>query len=238
MGSRDLAAWDLWDDSLARSRERRRRVGRRSTSTVLQRMRPDEAVRRARDLAHSDPWELSLGRSRARRRALELQFVPGSTRAKRLSLGALAAISAGPAAGSLTDGSSAIASPTSPTATTSSHQVVLRSGSSGRAVRALQRSLGIAVDGSYGPATSHAVRSFQARHGLPVDDIVGPQTSAALNGAGARGSGSAAHAVSHGSAPAASGSEVVALQRALGISAGEGVTHMHYRVSAETARSA
>ncbi len=52
-----------------------------------------------RDLAAADPWELSLGRSRARRRARELRFVPAGTRAKRISLGALVALSAGPAAG-------------------------------------------------------------------------------------------------------------------------------------------
>ena len=60
-----------------------------------------------RDLAEELPWDLSLGRSRARRRAAELRFVPASSRAKRVSLGALAALTAGPAVGLATGVASA-----------------------------------------------------------------------------------------------------------------------------------
>ncbi|HEY2571282.1 MAG TPA: peptidoglycan-binding protein, partial [Solirubrobacteraceae bacterium] len=132
-----------------------------------------------RDLAAVQPWELSLGRSRARRRAAELRFVPSGTRAKRLSLGALAALTVGPAA-SLAEGGTAVASTSSEPATTTEHTITLSSESQGRQVEMLQQALGIGVDGIYGPQTEHAVRAFQASHGLTVDGIVGPATIAAL----------------------------------------------------------
>jgi hypothetical protein len=47
-------------------------------------------------------------------------------------------------------------------------------------VRALQKKLGVAADGVYGPQTRAAVRRFQRSHGLDVDGIAGPQTLAAL----------------------------------------------------------
>ena len=70
---------------------------------------------------------------------------------------------------------------------------VLRRGSRGEAVRALQTALTAAgyaldADGAFGPATERAVEAFQARNGLAVDGIVGPATMAALNGGGAGGS--------------------------------------------------
>jgi peptidoglycan hydrolase-like protein with peptidoglycan-binding domain len=59
-------------------------------------------------------------------------------------------------------------------------------GSDGDAVRRVQRALrrtanlGVAVDGSYGPATEAAVKDFQQGAGLSVDGIVGPATWNAL----------------------------------------------------------
>ena len=58
---------------------------------------------------------------------------------------------------------------------------LLRVGSRGPAVAKLQRKLGVAADGIFGPRTRAAVRAFQQRHGLLVDGIVGPQTRAALH---------------------------------------------------------
>jgi peptidoglycan hydrolase-like protein with peptidoglycan-binding domain len=43
-------------------------------------------------------------------------------------------------------------------------------------VRALQRKVGVAADGIFGPATERAVKRWQRRHGLAADGIVGPQT--------------------------------------------------------------
>lgn len=62
---------------------------------------------------------------------------------------------------------------------------MLRSGSSGAAVRELQALLqrsgySIAVDGDFGPATRRAVRDFQKDRGLEVDGVVGPKTQQAL----------------------------------------------------------
>jgi Transglycosylase-like domain/Putative peptidoglycan binding domain len=57
---------------------------------------------------------------------------------------------------------------------------VLRSGSSGPSVSALQRALGIAADGSFGPQTLAAVKRYQRAHGLAVDGVVGPQTAGSL----------------------------------------------------------
>jgi peptidoglycan hydrolase-like protein with peptidoglycan-binding domain len=194
---RDLAAVDPWDASLQRSRARRARTRgalsrRRATTGATTPTRPADpfglgAVLRAaerRDLSAEDVWQLSLGRSRARRRAAELRFVPAGSLAKRLSLGALAALTAGPTASLAASGQAAAATGAEP-ATTTEHAISISSESQGRQVELVQRALGIAVDGVYGPETEAAVRSFQSAHGLVVDGIVGPETAAAMRG-GAR----------------------------------------------------
>jgi peptidoglycan hydrolase-like protein with peptidoglycan-binding domain len=48
------------------------------------------------------------------------------------------------------------------------------------AVEAVQRALGVEVDGIVGPQTRAAVRRFQREQGLVVDGIPGPQTRRAL----------------------------------------------------------
>ena len=47
-------------------------------------------------------------------------------------------------------------------------------------VATVQRALGIAGDGVFGPQTLRAVRRFQRAHGLTVDGVAGPQTLSAL----------------------------------------------------------
>jgi peptidoglycan hydrolase-like protein with peptidoglycan-binding domain len=135
-----------------------------------------------RNLADSEPWERSTLRSRTRRRASEIQFVPTATRARRISLGTLIALAAGPAAG-LADASGTPASTPTPTpepTTTTTHYITLENGEEGHQVRLLQHALGIHEDGIFGPETEAAVRAFQASRGLEVDGIVGPKTGAAL----------------------------------------------------------
>jgi DNA-binding winged helix-turn-helix (wHTH) protein len=64
---------------------------------------------------------------------------------------------------------------------------VLREGSRGQDVIALQRDLTelgfdpVYIDGQYGPLTAHAVRAFQQANGLVVDGEVGPETRGALH---------------------------------------------------------
>jgi peptidoglycan hydrolase-like protein with peptidoglycan-binding domain len=64
----------------------------------------------------------------------------------------------------------------------------LRNGSTGAAVRRLQRALTAAlsrtvgIDGQFGAITDRAVRDYQTTRGLGVDGVVGPQTWAALQG--------------------------------------------------------
>jgi peptidoglycan hydrolase-like protein with peptidoglycan-binding domain len=214
---RDLAVLDPWEASLARSRARREKSAGGANSPVklakliearnrVQERNGDildtvisegrglldsrKGLPSLRNLADTEPWHLSTLRSRTRRRAADLQFVPTTTRARRVSLGTLIAIAAGPAAGLAAEasGSSHASAPTTPEPpTTTKHHIQLQSGSQGRQVKILQHALGIAVDGSFGPQTEAAVRSFQARHHLPVSGVVDPQTSAAINGSSAGG---------------------------------------------------
>ena len=187
---RDLAVLDPWDASFERSRARRARARRgrirnnagSASFSALFETRSNLTERR--DLADEQPWELSLGRSRARRRAAQLRFVPAGSRAKRISLGALAALTVGPTA-SLAEGASTInpAVPNPEPATTTEHTITLSEGSEGRQVELLQQALGgIKVDGMFGPETEAAVRAFQTSRGLTVDGVVGPLTAAALRG--------------------------------------------------------
>jgi peptidoglycan hydrolase-like protein with peptidoglycan-binding domain len=183
---RDLAIADPWEASLTRSLARRERAEKRAARSPMRLANLMDARNRLpspRNLADSEPWERSTLRSRTRRRASEMQFVPTSTRARRVSLGTLIAIAAGPAAG-LADANGTV-QPTTPTptpepTTTTTHYIELENGSEGRQVRLLQRALGIQADGVFGSQTEAAVRAYQASHGLVVDGIVGPKTSAAL----------------------------------------------------------
>ena len=88
----------------------------------------------------------------------------------------------------------------------------LQLGSSGPAVKAVQRRLRVSVTGYYGERTAAAVRRFQRRRGLAVDGVVGPATARALGVE----LGSASYA-SGGAAPARgdSGSGRVRLPAAL-----------------------
>ncbi len=195
--SRDLAVIDPWEASYARSRARRARAGQRAgRSAIGRRGRRNGAGAQSppslsallsatgrmgadvRDLAEAQAWELSLGRSRARRRAQQLRFVPAGARAKRISLGALVALTATPSA-SLAEGGGPVTAAAGP-ATTTEHSIVLSAGSEGRQVQLLQRALGIKADGVFGPETEEAVQKLQASKGLAVDGVLGPQTSAAL----------------------------------------------------------
>ncbi len=86
-------------------------------------------------------------------------------------------------------------------------------------IRALQRKVGVAADGIFGPATERALKRWQRRHGLVADGIAGPQTRSAMGlGAGPvlkrrRSPARRAEHRSHG------GSGVRSLQRRIGVPA-------------------
>ena len=72
------------------------------------------------------------------------------------------------------------AAPTAPAVPAGYPGVLLRDGSRGQAVSRVQRTVGAADDGIYGPQTTAKVRAWQAAHGLAADGIVGPLTWAAM----------------------------------------------------------
>lgn len=59
---------------------------------------------------------------------------------------------------------------------------VLRVGSKGDDVQRVQKALGIAADGDFGPGTERAVKAWQQANGLTPDGVVGPKTLAKLIG--------------------------------------------------------
>ena len=57
---------------------------------------------------------------------------------------------------------------------------ILRVGSRGAEVAALQKALGITADGSFGPGTEKALKEWQQAQGLTADGVAGPKTLAKL----------------------------------------------------------
>jgi peptidoglycan hydrolase-like protein with peptidoglycan-binding domain len=210
---RDLVVLDHWNASLRRSRERRVRVNRgrmrpTGTGSELSLLLDVRSLPRERDLSEEQPWQLSLGRSRARRRAAEIRFAPSSSRAKRVSLGALAALTVGPTASIGGQAALATAATGPEPATTTEHTITLSSGEEGRQVELLQKALGnVTVDGVYGPETEAAVEKFQTSRGLAVDGIVGPATSAALRGTGTAFAANLSPVIPGGEASSSAGSK-------------------------------
>ncbi len=100
---------------------------------------------------------------------------------------------------------------------------VVKPGAHSRAVKRLQRALGLTPDGIYGRGTKRVVLRFQRRHGLKADGIVGPATWSMLGRSTARRAGGTGHA------RVGRGHSVSILQRRLGIAAdgvfGPGTAH-------------
>lgn len=59
--------------------------------------------------------------------------------------------------------------------------MILKLGSRGNEVKALQEKLNLKADGIFGPLTEGAVKDFQRSNGLEVDGIVGANTLSKLN---------------------------------------------------------
>jgi peptidoglycan hydrolase-like protein with peptidoglycan-binding domain len=212
---RDLGADELWRRSLERSRTRRARAATgeptpRSlvSEQILDLDAPAEFqldIRSDRDLTDEDVWDLSLALARAKRRAAEKGLLP-QARVASASLVVAAVAALAPTHGGAHSRGSAGA------ATTQVDAKLLKLGSRGSAVAAVQRALGITADGVFGPKTRKAVRAFQARKGLVADGIVGAQTRAALFG----GSGAGAQ---NGAQKLVRAWWVAPVQRALGVRA-------------------
>ena len=98
----------------------------------------------------------------------------------------------------------------------------LRLGSTGKRVVALQRTLGVAADGDFGPLTEDALKRWQAAAGLDADGVVGPKTRAALKRTDPE-----AHPVEQYLQAGSKGSTVKALQRKLGIKPATGEFDAH-----------
>jgi len=58
--------------------------------------------------------------------------------------------------------------------------VLLKSGTKGAAVKALQEKLGIAADGQFGAATEKALKDYQKANSLTADGVAGPATLAQM----------------------------------------------------------
>jgi Transglycosylase-like domain/Putative peptidoglycan binding domain len=127
-----------------------------------------------RDLSSTVHWRRSLRASRerraaaARRRRRHLRGRAGAlvTGLALTGLAGVAAAQDGIVAGGATPTTpgAQTASPTAPTVD----------------IRAVQRRLGVPVDGVMGPRTRRAIKRFQRRHGLEPDGVVGPRTRRAL----------------------------------------------------------
>ena len=128
---------------------------------------------------HSAP-ELHARRSLRRSLERRASAARGRTRLRRGRAGALAVLgamtlAAGAAAAQDPVGGAAPGAPSSKAAT-----VVLKSGSTGSAVRRLQRKLGLRADGHFGPRTRRALKRWQRKHDMKADGVAGPSTLSAL----------------------------------------------------------
>jgi hypothetical protein len=120
--------------------------------------------------AARDPWRASLRASRERRAAARRAH-RWSLRRRGVAACAAAVMALGAGAAVAGNGGTSASSDEA-----SAASVTLRPGSSGPAVKRLQRKLGITADGVDGPATKRAVKRFQRRAGLRADGIAGPAT--------------------------------------------------------------
>jgi cell wall-associated NlpC family hydrolase len=165
-----------------------------------------------RDLACVETWQRSLKRSRLRREraATHRANLPAS---RKVGFAIAASALLAPLAQQTASAQETTTAAPSTTTATAASTGLLRQGSSGPEVSALQSQLGISADGVFGPVTKAAVISFQQRNGLLVDGIVGPQTRGALGG------GSTTSGTSNDSGPKPSRSVTIAVQQKLGLSA-------------------
>jgi peptidoglycan hydrolase-like protein with peptidoglycan-binding domain len=126
-----------------------------------------------RDLSSAVPWRRSLRASRERRAAT-------ARHRRRLLRGRAGALATGLALTGLAGVAAAQDGAVGGGASPATAAAPASSAAPGVDVRALQRRLGVTVDGVIGPKTRRAIKRFQRRHGLVADGIVGPRTRRAL----------------------------------------------------------
>ncbi len=127
----------------------------------------------SRDLGSIELWRRSLARSRHRRELAALSR-KHSPRRKGATLALSAAMATTPVVPTLIGASSASAQTVTKKVKpkTPHRPALLKFGSTGPEVVALQEKLHITADGIYGPKTRAAVRAFQRRANLPVSGEV------------------------------------------------------------------
>jgi murein DD-endopeptidase MepM/ murein hydrolase activator NlpD len=143
---------------------------------------PANAITPHRDLASCELWAISLERSLRRRELAATQ-----RRSAPKTKGAAAAVSAALLVTPLlpTAFASAASRGTAPSSAVQPLKrqfagKVLQRGSTGSTVAQVQRVLGVAADGIFGPVTAGALRDFQTRNGLPRTGKVDSATWLAL----------------------------------------------------------
>src|SRR4051794_518394 len=124
------------------------------------------------DFAAPARWRASLQRSQERR-LTAVRRRRRRLRGRTLAIAAAASMAA-------TSGAALAADNGSAPAPASQRAATLSVGSSGSAVKQLQRKLGVSATGYYGPQTKRAVKRFQRSHGLRADGVAGPATLRAL----------------------------------------------------------
>src|SRR3954452_10408891 len=124
------------------------------------------------DFAAPARWRASLQRSQERR-LTAVRRRRRRLRGRTLAIAAAASMAA-------TSGAALAADNGSAPAPASQRAATLSVGSSGSAVKQLQRKLRVQATGYYGPQTKRAVKHFQRSRGLAADGVAGPATLRAL----------------------------------------------------------
>src|SRR3954463_13325447 len=125
------------------------------------------------DLSAPARFRASLQRSQERR-------VAAMRRRRRRFRGRTLAIAAVTSMTAISGVAIAASTGASAPSQTSQGSATLSVGSSGTAVKQLQRKLRVQATGYYGPQTKRAVKRFQRSRGLAADGVAGPATLRAL----------------------------------------------------------
>ncbi len=201
---RDLGQVELWQESLERSLARRGRAKRSSVElyrlggereftleeTVLEASHYSQLRRRAADHRMVPRPAVAVGGVSALT-AVAVMTLPGliggrSATKERVTnaakFGGRGRVGDDPASSALQPRSVTTRTLTTEASTRKVHRhhVLPQVLSISAMTQQLQRRLGVAADGDFGPITLRAVKGFQVSHGLVVDGIVGPATRAAL----------------------------------------------------------